>query len=98
MLLYWNSRGSGMRSIFKVVSTVFILGNLTSCETVMLPQKFADLSYKHQPVIRFAVDRIDIAHKYKIPVLQQKIRAEMPVKPLTVANQWAKDRPTSGRI
>ena len=92
MALNFNLRGSGMRSIFKVVFTVFILGNLTSCETVMPPQKFADLSYKHQPVIRFAVDRIDVAHKFIMPNLKKNIGAETPVKPSTVANQWAKDR------
>ena len=58
----------------------------------MPPQKFADLSYKHKPFIRFAVDRIDVAHKFIMPNLQKKIGAEMPVKPSTVANQWAKDR------
>ena len=88
-----------MRSTIKVVLTVFFLGSLASCETVMPPQKFPDLRYKHQPAFLLAVDRIDIVDKFRMPTLKQNIGAKIPLKPSIVAKQWAKDRlrPVGGK-
>ena len=81
-----------MRSIFQIILTVLVLGSFASCETVMPPQKFPDLRYKHHPIIRLAAEKIDIVHKIKSSIQKQNIEMEIPVKPSTVANQWAKDR------
>ena len=81
-----------MRSIFQMILTALVLGSFASCETVMPPQKFPDLRYKHHAIIRLAAEKIDIVHKIKSPIQKQNIEMEIPVKPSTVANQWAKDR------
>ncbi|HEX2113817.1 MAG TPA: hypothetical protein VHM01_05385 [Alphaproteobacteria bacterium] len=65
---------------------------LAGCQTTPPAARFPDLTYGHLGIMRFDVERVEIASEYQPPLRAPNVDHLFPTPPERVMRRWAQDR------
>jgi hypothetical protein len=75
-----------------VLISVLAVGALGACETTVTRAVIPELSFKHLPVLSFAVARIEIIETYRSPLRPPNVEHLFPTPIAAALKRWSDDR------
>ena len=75
-----------------VLISVLAVGALGACETNVTRAVIPELSFKHLPVLSFAVARIEIIETYRSPLRPPNVEHLFPTPIAAALKRWSDDR------
>ena len=77
---------------FIALMVLITVGALGACQTTVTRTVIPELTYKHLPVMSFAVARIEIVETYRSPLQSPNVEHLFPTPIAAALRRWADDR------
>lgn len=80
-----------MRAMIRSLTVICLCAGLVACAESSTSPTLPSLTFAHQPLIRLAVDRIDLVNEYRMPLKAPNVEHALPVAPGPAVERWSVD-------